>query len=126
MDSIYNSAGFTIIAASGLDATTGLPGIILQRPNCQCLASIRGIAIGSRPPESDITTLPWSHRGWTFQENLMPLRKLVFTSSKVYLEDLTGCYNEDIFELPSEVINRMYSQALSIKGSAVGAGLLPI
>ncbi|CZR52721.1 uncharacterized protein PAC_02598 [Phialocephala subalpina] len=121
MDSIYKSAAFTIIAASESDATTGLPGITLQRPNCQCLASIRGISIGSRPPRSDITTLPWSHRGWTFQENLMSLRKLVFTANQVYLEDLTGYYEEDIFELPTEVINRLYLKALAFKGNGVGA-----
>ncbi|KAH8592592.1 heterokaryon incompatibility protein-domain-containing protein [Bisporella sp. PMI_857] len=121
MDSIYRNAAFTIIAASGNCPTSGLPGISSSRPVRQYIAQVKDIVLGNRLPEFNISASPWFSRGWTFQEKIMSERKLTFTNDRVYFEDITGRYEEDLYEPAVEIINGLTSMATSLKGRGVGA-----
>ncbi|KAH0430624.1 hypothetical protein CcaCcLH18_07659 [Colletotrichum camelliae] len=73
MDSIYQRAELTIIAAAGEDPSYGLPG-----------------------------ASAWYTRGWTFQEGILSRRRLVFTDEQVYYEcDSMHCYESIIGDLQS-------------------------
>lgn len=88
MDSIYQKAGLTIIAAAGDTPSYGLPGVGL-RPRRQQLACSAGDldfwSTMSHPYET-LESSPWFKRAWTFQEGLLSRRRLVFTDEQVYYE----------------------------------------
>ncbi|ETS76643.1 hypothetical protein PFICI_12030 [Pestalotiopsis fici W106-1] len=100
MDQIYSSATVTIIAAAGIDASAGLPGVSKSRhfsPQSRIvLGSHKMISVVN--PNDDIRTSKWATRGWTLQEGLLARRRLVFTDTRVlfqctqshYIEGLSG------------------------------------
>ncbi|RBR11246.1 uncharacterized protein FIESC28_09130 [Fusarium coffeatum] len=111
MDSIYREGILTIIAASGADAYSGIPGV---RPNTRFLEqralNVRGVQLldsvdehqfrvyyEGRDPEW-ISSAPWSRRAWTFQEALVSRRSLFFTSEQVYWSCREGLMSEDTTE----------------------------
>ncbi|KAI1328944.1 hypothetical protein F5Y16DRAFT_419187 [Xylariaceae sp. FL0255] len=67
MSSIYNGAKFVIIEASGNGIKDGISGITSSSLD----------AVGP-------TT--WNSRGWTYQEAILPKRKVFFTESQVFYE----------------------------------------
>ncbi|KAK0730085.1 heterokaryon incompatibility protein-domain-containing protein [Lasiosphaeris hirsuta] len=93
MDDVYNNAVFTIVAASGDDAKSGLRGV---SPRTGRPVSAARIKICS----SDDTTLDlsmclpslceevrrsaWNTRGWTFQEQCLSRRCLYFAQDEVF------------------------------------------
>lgn len=84
MDQIYSSAYLTIVAAAGLDAHTGLPGV--SRFHRQQLQEVH---VGDthlvqlpRPALATIMSSPWASRGWTFQECCLAGRRLIFTEDQ--------------------------------------------
>lgn len=90
MGSVFQSALFTIIAASGSDCDAGLPGIRSgTRFKQQRLVSAGNITLLSsvqHPYEKILTpeTSKWSRRAWTFQEELLSRRRLIFTDEQVW------------------------------------------
>ena len=90
MGSVFESALFTIIAASGNDCDAGLPGIrsgtrfkqqqLVEAGNITLLSSVQ------HPYEKILTpeTSKWSRRAWTFQEELLSRRRLIFTDEQVW------------------------------------------
>lgn len=90
MGFVFQNALFTIIAASGSDCDAGLPGIrpgtrfkrqqLVEAGNITLLSSIQ------RPYEKIITpeTSKWARRAWTFQEELLSRRRLIFTDEQVW------------------------------------------
>ncbi|KAK1855402.1 tol protein [Colletotrichum chrysophilum] len=88
MDSIYQNAELTIIAAAGSDPTYGLPGMSSRLREPYPTVAVRGINIIStlEHPHSSIQSSKWSERGWTLQEAVLSRRRLVFTDDQVYFE----------------------------------------
>lgn len=88
MDSIYQNAELTIVAAAGDGPQYGLPGIN-SRPRCAQQTYTVGhfdIISTMRHPHEAIQSSKWSSRGWTFQEATLSRRSIVFTDDQVYFE----------------------------------------
>lgn len=88
MDSIYQNAELTIIAAAGDGPQYGLPGINTRSRRAQRTCTIGNFDIiqTMRHPHRTIQSSKWSSRGWTFQEAALSRRMLVFTDDQVYFE----------------------------------------
>ncbi|KAL7918816.1 heterokaryon incompatibility domain-containing protein [Trichoderma austrokoningii] len=88
MDSIYETAQVTIVAAAGSDETHGLPGVGSKRRPAQPIARTKKLTVLStmRDVRDAIRSSKWFTRGWTFQEALLTRRRLVFTEEQVYFE----------------------------------------
>lgn len=116
MDSIYENASLTIIAAAGLDHSRGLPGISSNRLKKEIPFQHENFSLSWIPPSphKEILESRWSTRGWTYQEAVLSRRRLVFTDRQVYFECRSmACYESlriplqdlfpssvDIFRLP--------------------------
>ncbi|KAF4993775.1 hypothetical protein FGRMN_6249 [Fusarium graminum] len=108
MDSIYGESILTIVAATGSDAFSGIPGV---RPRTRFLEQqeleIRGVQfidsvdahqfrMQTKFEEPQwISGTPWARRAWTFQEALVSRRALFFTSEQVYWSCRAGLLSED-------------------------------
>ncbi|KAH6962405.1 heterokaryon incompatibility protein-domain-containing protein [Ilyonectria sp. MPI-CAGE-AT-0026] len=98
MDAVYRSATFTIVAASGRNAGTGLPGLNISNPRriCQQSAEIDGVPLVSRPPRPTIEDEIWATRAWTLQEDYLSRRKLIFCDNLVVFRT---SYEKESFDL---------------------------
>lgn len=89
MDAIYEAAYLTIIAASGSHSDQGLPSVS---------RTFRALDEGTTPPWDGIVysefsqpqheqfkNSTYSTRGWTFQEDLLSQRRLIFTIDRATL-----------------------------------------
>lgn len=85
MDSIYNSAEITIVAASGVDAHYGLPGVSRLR-KLRPSHKLGNVKLTTLPPDIHISIRQskWSTRGWTLQEGVLTRRRLIFTDDEMY------------------------------------------
>jgi hypothetical protein len=95
MDSIYENAEVTIIAAAGVDETYGLPGVGHRPRSAQPIARIGDLTVLSTMTDiyDSIRSSKWSTRGWTFQEAVLSRRRLVFTDEQIYFEcGAMNCY----------------------------------
>lgn len=83
MDLIYTQACLTIVAASGNDASYGLPGISEgSRSSPRAIESVNGTVLMVEPLDSVADYIPmttYETRGWTFQERILSVRCLIFT-----------------------------------------------
>lgn len=98
MDLIYGCANFTIVAASGQGVTAGLPGVqIGSRLIKQDIAEVAvGVKLMVLPSlAKSFSSSVYYTRGWTFQEQIMSRRRLVFTDSRIYLQCECRVYRED-------------------------------
>lgn len=88
MDKIYSGASTTLVAAAGLDADFGLPGVGKTSRMPQSFAIVRGQLLAStmRSPEILTSHSKWATRAWTYQEAVLSTRRLVFTEEQVYFE----------------------------------------
>lgn len=86
MDQIYRDADITVVAAAGLNAEYGLPGVSVPRAERQTVADIKGITVSNmlEAAAGAIGFSRWNTRGWTYQERLLSRRLLTFTDSQVY------------------------------------------
>ena len=95
MDSIYENAALTIIAAPGLDLARGLPGVSSTRVRKEVPFQHENFTVSWIPPSphAEILDSRWSTRGWTYQEATLSRRRLVFTDQQVYFEcrSMTRC-----------------------------------
>ncbi|TAQ91312.1 hypothetical protein B7494_g294 [Chlorociboria aeruginascens] len=98
MDQVYSCADITIIAAAGDHCNTGLPGFNGSRNFIQHAANIGGTRFitTQRSPTSTAAKSKWNTRGWTFQENLLSKRLLVFTDMEVFFRCSTSLWCEDV------------------------------
>jgi hypothetical protein len=121
MDSIYRESILTLIAASGADAYSGIPGV---RPRTRFLEQhtleIRGVQLIDSVDEHQfdlhsmykepewVSGTPWARRAWTFQEALVSRRSLFFTAEQVYWNCREGLMSEDTTEyFDPDSINRL-------------------
>jgi hypothetical protein len=84
MDTIYESAQLTIMAAAGENAEYGLPGVGKGRLVPGSL-DLGGLSVGTLPRDAcqSIQSSVWWSRGWTYQEGVLSRRRLIFTDDQV-------------------------------------------
>ncbi|RWA15026.1 hypothetical protein EKO27_g108 [Xylaria grammica] len=99
MDLVYEQAYFTIVAGSGTDADSGLPGVGEgTRSSSRQVTSevLPGVNLVLRHTMEDIITKSeYHHRGWTFQEYYLSRRKIFFIDDTIYFK----CHQESWQEL---------------------------
>ncbi|KAH8588238.1 heterokaryon incompatibility protein-domain-containing protein [Bisporella sp. PMI_857] len=110
MGEIYKHALFTIVAASGIDAESGLSGVREPRMFRQQIVKVKDSTTESS--EIQLVTAQtvrslwqtdylfgtnWSTRGWTLQERALSRRALIFTDTQVYWSCREATWTEDIF-----------------------------
>lgn len=97
MGYIFGGAFLTIVAASNVDANSGLPGIQQSRSPQRVLGPLGGGALMTcltpefqhpREPGSPsyLRKSKWNTRGWTLQEKLFSRRCLYFMREQIYWE----------------------------------------
>ncbi|KDR74945.1 hypothetical protein GALMADRAFT_269136 [Galerina marginata CBS 339.88] len=100
MDFIYGAAHLTIVAATGNDANTGLPGVRegtrgVPQSTEEIAPGFR-LALRSRHQDCIPHTI-YSSRGWTYQEQMFSTRKLTFIGGQVmYSCWRTNGWREDV------------------------------
>lgn len=98
MGNIYSQALFTIVAASGNNANAGLPGVrAFSRDRTQRTECIQGMVLANELPQFEdvIKQSYWNTRGWTFQENQLCKRHLMFCKTHVFFECNRTVFKED-------------------------------
>lgn len=105
MDEVYRNAQVTIIAAAGMDASHGLPGIGKTPRLAQPKTRVgKHVMISSLPTlEQALKTSKWNTRAWTYQEAILSRRRLVFTEHQVYFECRSMCCCECIDHTASDL-----------------------
>ncbi|KAL6884736.1 heterokaryon incompatibility domain-containing protein [Trichoderma evansii] len=101
MDSIYRESALTIVAATGTDAHSGIPGRVLSVRGVQLVDSVdhNQFRMQTRFQEPEwISSTPWARRAWTFQEALVSRRALFFTPEQVYWSCRECLLSEDTTE----------------------------
>jgi hypothetical protein len=88
MDSVYQNAEVTIIAAAGDDPTHGLPGMgSAMRVPQQSIQTSTGVLRSTLPDgKFAVEESLWNTRGWTYQEAILSRRRLVFTKYQIYFQ----------------------------------------
>ncbi|KAK7972318.1 hypothetical protein PG988_006452 [Apiospora saccharicola] len=88
MDSIYENATLTIIAATGKNGNQGLPGVSTDREKKEDPYRHGNFSVAWMPPSPyvEIRASSWSTRGWTYQEAILSRRRIFFTDHQVYFE----------------------------------------
>ena len=122
MNSIYECAYLTIIAAAGEDAEAGLPGVTPNsRDTRQHLEFVDGMRLAVAMPilAQQIAESRWGSRGWTYQEGIMCQRYLIFTAQQIYWECRQAAFCEAIEEPVEELpdMNELPSFALTLGNS---------
>jgi len=111
MDAVYNCSKLTIVAASGLHANSGLPGLSVARKYAQSSEMVESYQMGAMSPSfselENSRSLKWNTRGWTFQKKVLAKRILLFTDFQVHYRCSESIWTEEIFtetEAPSKSI----------------------
>ncbi|KFY44977.1 hypothetical protein V494_01230 [Pseudogymnoascus sp. VKM F-4513 (FW-928)] len=103
MDAIFTRASFTIVAACGSDANSGLTGLNgPRRDTTQHIATYSDeLTLLSLKPEvyDELYTSVWIRRCWTFQEDILSRRRLIFAMDSVSFLCGHGPWSEDINRL---------------------------
>jgi len=86
MGLIYSCAYATIVAAEGIDANAGLPGVQKYSRGVKISEYVEGVEFmaAQRHVIFSMEESLWNTRGWTFQEKLFSNRCIVFTNSQVF------------------------------------------
>ncbi|OIW28098.1 HET-domain-containing protein [Coniochaeta ligniaria NRRL 30616] len=90
MNSVYQGSYFTIIAASGNDATSGLPGVrpasrVASQTTVDLDPSGNGLKLTLQHSiDWHLKRSVYSQRGWTLQELVLPRRTVIFINKQVY------------------------------------------
>jgi len=101
MASIYAGAMITIVAAQGWNADHGLLGIPGVSEPRRFHQELLGAADGHTfvyCPDFAVEKTPWSQRGWTLQESLFSLRKLIFVGNSVEWQCHYAIFREDLVD----------------------------
>ncbi|KAN0099440.1 Heterokaryon incompatibility protein (HET) domain containing protein [Hyaloscypha variabilis] len=130
MGAIYHMATLTIVA---LGDTVGLPGISIRpRPsnlneNSWTFSMDGPICLGSHELHIGRVTNNsiWNKRGWTYQEQVLSRRTLIFSQGRIYLNCEHEHYGEDDYALiPDQVAEEVAQKAPSeYLNNALGVNL---
>lgn len=99
MDVIYQCASVTIIALSGEDSATGLPGVSTKTPRVpQGAEWIGGKQFLTVFPmlTQDTEGAKYSTRAWTMQEALLTRCRLFFTNNQVHYRCNSAIFAESV------------------------------
>ncbi|KAF2462036.1 heterokaryon incompatibility protein-domain-containing protein [Lineolata rhizophorae] len=121
MASIYGRAILTIVALSGRDASSGLPGVSPTPRNADNLQIAPALGLVER---TNLTSLfedsVYHTRAWTFQERILSIRCLFFSHHQAYFQCRSNTRCEDRhqaaqYEFPTETMTvskiRSWSEA---------------
>src|SRR5436190_2770417 len=92
------SAILTVVAASGIDANAGIPGVFsVSRRPLQRVERVQELYLANKMPKlwSVLSNSSWSTRGWTYQERKLSRRLLVFSDYQAYFNCEHATYRED-------------------------------
>lgn len=122
MHEIYNKAHVTIVAAAGTDAQAGLPGTRgtprssprLYHPrqfvNIDDGRDLVRVHQDELPPldllQDHLSKSTWATRGWTYQEEKLSERMLIFTDQAVFWKCSHICLYEDCPHDPHEYLSK--------------------
>ena len=98
MGNIYSQAMLTIVAAHGECAHAGLPGLrSFSRKSIQHTELVQNILLANEISHLDDILLQshWNTRGWTYQENELSKRCLIFGEHQVYFRCNRKEFKED-------------------------------
>jgi hypothetical protein len=96
MDIVYHHALLTIVAMSGQDANSGLPGLRpFTRPQQLC-KEVDGSVFLATPPglRSSASASRYEQRGWTLQERILSKRCLYFSAGETYYQCRSAVWQE--------------------------------
>lgn len=100
MDTIFESADATLVAAAGKDANHGIPGAgdCSRTPTLKATISTYDFVVvfATSVIQDAIRQSKWNSRAWTFQEKLLSKRLLIFTEHEVYFESRQGNSRETV------------------------------
>ncbi|RYP59342.1 hypothetical protein DL769_008580 [Monosporascus sp. CRB-8-3] len=129
MDIIYAEAVCTIIAHGSIDASCPLPGVRQHTRRPYRLTTTRRIAGADKGilvcSPCHYTAYPsvYDTRGWTFQEQLLSRRRLVFGADQVFFSchsQAAGDWCEDpLTDLGNSATNPAVTRILDARGSPV-------
>ncbi|KAF2034271.1 hypothetical protein EK21DRAFT_50030, partial [Setomelanomma holmii] len=84
MGRITSQAHFTTVAAAGSDCGYGLPGVSARdRTPQECLPIDQEVLMQFYDTSEKLSASTWASRGWTFQEDCLSRRRLIFTEQEV-------------------------------------------
>jgi hypothetical protein len=88
MDTVYQAASVTIIAAAGCDSAYGLPGVQGKPRVKQNSVTVNGTSWTYAPIDwkAPVRESRWFQRAWTYQEGFFSQRRLMFTKEQVFFE----------------------------------------
>ncbi|KAK3366180.1 heterokaryon incompatibility protein-domain-containing protein [Lasiosphaeria ovina] len=97
MDAIYEGSVFTLVAASGTHADAGLAALHARHDGPDFIETIwPGVRMTALHDVQDILgSAKYGTRGWTFQEQILSSRILVFTDRMVYFHCHDCTWSED-------------------------------
>lgn len=100
MDIIFKNSEVTIVAAAGLDAEFGLPGVGTRPRTPQRCVRVHGanmmIVSTTKVLQDSICESNWNSRAWTYQEAHLSSKLLIFTEHELYFESRNGCNRETV------------------------------
>ncbi|KAF2135324.1 uncharacterized protein K452DRAFT_239586, partial [Aplosporella prunicola CBS 121167] len=87
MESIFGCADFVLISTHGKDMHAGIAGISAKRKDQLVSRLFRTYVVGQQMHlNMAIAKSTWTTRGWTYQEAVLPTRRVWLTESWVYFE----------------------------------------
>ncbi|KAH8880426.1 HET-domain-containing protein, partial [Thozetella sp. PMI_491] len=87
MNNIYRHAQLTIVAADGSNADAGLRGLDPGSRHVQSVVgSVDNIFLTLEEPAPELARSVWSTRAWTYQEQQLSRRLLIFAHDRVYYQ----------------------------------------
>jgi hypothetical protein len=98
MSAIYSCAIATIVCLSGTSADAGLPGISPTPRNPAAVLIAPGLSVIKRPNlklDKDENEYTYVTRAWTFQEQLLSNRNIIFLGEQVYFQCKKELLSED-------------------------------
>lgn len=97
MAAVFANATFTIVAADGTNADSGLKGLrgITNPRDNPCVFDWPDGTQVVWPSKGGLRGSEWDRRGWTFQEYVFSRRRLIFIAGSVRWECREACFCEE-------------------------------